>query len=148
MNTSNVILLTRIEFNCIGVTFQNAIVDISTSIAQIFPNVNVEGHRAIVLQTGTSSKTSYSTSINDMEFTKANWKRRLSNEKFKCIPKQMRELIGFAKYHKFDEKYPAFLAERQEKINSKKRGQEVSYYGLSQDDAEKDVTDCAVRKIA
>ena len=46
----------------------------------------------------------------------------------------MKNLIGFAKYRKFDEKYPAFLAERQEKINNKKRGQEVSevpYYGPS-----------------
>ena len=37
MNTSNGFLLTRIELSRIGVTFANAIVDISTSIAQKFP---------------------------------------------------------------------------------------------------------------
>ena len=151
MNTSNVPLLTQIELNCIGVTFQNAIVDISTSIAQTFPNVNIKGRRAIVSQTGTSSETSYSTHINGIEFTIANWKRRFRNHEFKCIPKQMRKLIGFAKYYKFDKKkYSAFLAEMQEKINSKKRGQEmseVSYYRPSQDDTEKDVMDRAVSKI-
>ena len=48
MNTSNGFLLTRIKLNQIGVTFVNAIVDISTSIAQIFPLVNVKGRKAIV----------------------------------------------------------------------------------------------------
>ena len=62
----------------------------------------------------------------------------------------MRKLIGFAKYHKFDGKYPAFLAEKQEKINNKKRGRqasEISYYGPSQDDTENDAVDRAVSKI-
>ena len=60
----------------------------------------------------------------------------------------MQKLIGFAKFHKFDEKYPAFLAEKQEKMNNKKKGvPEVSYYGPSQDDTEKDVMDRAVSKI-
>ena len=49
MNTNNVPLQTRIELNRIGVTFQDAVVNISTSIAQLFPNVNVKGHRARVL---------------------------------------------------------------------------------------------------
>ena len=110
--------------------------NISTSIAYIFPYANVKGHKAIVSQTGTSSKTSYSTDINNIEFTEANWKRRLSKQEFKCILKQIKKLIGFAKYHKFDEKYPPFLAERKEKIINKKRGQqpsEISNYGPSQD---------------
>ena len=37
MSTNNGFLSTRMEMNRTGVTFQNAIVDISTSIAQIFP---------------------------------------------------------------------------------------------------------------
>ena len=56
MNTNHVPLQTQIELNRIGVTFQDAVVNISTSIAQLFPNVNVKGHRAIVSQTGTSSE--------------------------------------------------------------------------------------------
>ena len=43
MNTNNAYLPTQIELNRIGVTFQNAIVDIGTSFAQIFPLVNVKG---------------------------------------------------------------------------------------------------------
>ena len=122
MNTGNIPLLTWIELNQIGVTFQNTIVDISTSIAQIFPNVNVKGRRAIVLQTGTSGETSYSTHVNGVEFTESTWEKRLSNDEYKFIPKQVKKLIGFAKYHGYNEKYPAFLAEKQQNRNDKKRG--------------------------
>ena len=59
MNTSNDFLLTWMEMNCTGVTFANAIVDISMSIAQIFPLANVKGHKAIVSQVGTNNETSY-----------------------------------------------------------------------------------------
>ena len=60
----------------------------------------------------------------------------------------MKKLIGFAKYHGFNEKSPAFLAEKQQNKNDKKRGvSEMSYYGPFQDDAEKDVMNRAVRKI-
>ena len=148
MNTNNVPVQTWTKLNGIGVTFQDAVVNISSSIAQLFPNVNVKGHRVIVSQTRTSSKTSHSTHINGIKFTEATWKRRLG--KYNCIPKQIQKIIGFAKLHKIDEKYHAFLAERQEKINNKKRGQEVSEvscYGPSQDDIEKDVMYCAVSKI-
>ena len=73
MSTSNVPLLTRIELNRIGVTFQNAIVDIGNSIAQIFPLVNVKGRKAIVSQVGTNSERSYTTYVNGIEFTASNW---------------------------------------------------------------------------
>ena len=69
MSSSNTPLQTRIELNRIGILFQDAIVNISTSIAQLFPDANVKGRKAIVSQTGTSSKTSYSTHINGIEFT-------------------------------------------------------------------------------
>ena len=60
----------------------------------------------------------------------------------------MKKLIGFTKYHGFDEKYPAFRAEKQQNKNDKKRGvSEMSYYGPSKDDAEKDVMDRTVSKI-
>ena len=42
MNTNSGFLLTRMEINHNGVTFANAIVDISMSIAQIFPLANVK----------------------------------------------------------------------------------------------------------
>ena len=48
MNTNHVPLQTRIELNRIGVTFQDAVVNISTSIAQLMPNVNVKERKAIV----------------------------------------------------------------------------------------------------
>ena len=73
MSSSNVPLQTRIEWNHIGVAFEDAIVNISTSIAQTFPDVNVKGRKAIVSQTGTSGKKSHSTHINGIEFTEANW---------------------------------------------------------------------------
>ena len=91
MNTSNSYLLTRIELNCIGVTFQDAVVDISTSIAQIFPLVNVKGRKAIVSQTGTSGNISYSTHVNGVEFTESTCEKRLSNNDYKRIPKQVKE---------------------------------------------------------
>ena len=148
MNTSNVPLLTRIELNCIGVLFQDTVMDISTSIAQIFPLVNVKGHKTIVSQTRTSGKTSYSTHVNGGEFTESTWEKRLSNDKYKCIPKQVKKLIGFAKYHGYNEKYPAFLAEKQQNRNDKKRRvSQISYYGPTKDDADKEVMDCAVSKI-
>ena len=93
MNTNHVPLQTRIELNHIGVTFQDAVVNISTSIAQLMPNVHVKGHKAIVSQTGTSSKTSHSTHIYGIEFTEANWKRKLSNDKCKCIPKKVKKSL-------------------------------------------------------
>ena len=43
--------------NRTGVTFANAIVDISMSIAQIFPLANVKGRKAIVSQVGTNDVT-------------------------------------------------------------------------------------------
>ena len=36
-------------------------------------------------------------------------------EDYKCIPNQVRKLIGFAKYHQYDAKHAAFLAESKEK---------------------------------
>ena len=88
MNTSNGFFLTRIELDRIGVTFVNAIVDISTSIAQIFPLVNVKGRKAIVSQVGTNSNTSYSTHVNGIEFTASNRDKRLSNDDYKCLPRK------------------------------------------------------------
>ena len=68
-------------------------------------------------QTGTSSKISYYAHVNGIEFTEANWKRRLSNDEYKFIPKQVKKLIAFAKYHGFDEKYTTFLAKKQQNSN-------------------------------
>ena len=122
MNTNYIPLQTRIKLNQIGVTFHDAVVNTSTSIAQLMPNV--------------------------IDFTGANWKKRLSNDKYKFIPKQVKKLIGFAKYHSFDKKYLAFLAEKQQNGNDKKRKvSEMSYYGPSKDDAEKDAIDRAISKI-
>ena len=73
-----------------GVTFANAIVDISMSIAQIFPLANVKGRKAIVSQVGTNGETSYSTHCNGVEFTAANWDKRLGNDDYKCLPLQLR----------------------------------------------------------
>ena len=42
MNTSNVAMSTRIKLNCQGVTFQDAIVSLFTSIVTLFPLINVK----------------------------------------------------------------------------------------------------------
>ena len=56
----------------------------------------------------------------------------------------MKKLIGFAKYHGFDEKYTAFLAEKQQNRNDKKRG--ISQV-LHSDDTGKEIVERAVSKI-
>ena len=55
MSTSNVAISTQIKLNCKGVTFLDAIVSLSTSIATTFPLINVKGHKALVSETGTGS---------------------------------------------------------------------------------------------
>ena len=67
------------------------------------------------------------------------------------FPGKWQKLIGFAKYHKFEEKQASYEAERQEEIKGRKRGRqasEISHYGPSQDDAKNDAVDRAVCKIA
>ena len=148
MNTNNAYLPTQIELNRIGVTFQNAIVDIGTTIAQIFPLVNIKGRKAIVSQIGTNSDTSYSTHVNGIEFTESNWDKRLSNNDYKCLLKQMKKLIGFAKAHGYYDKQSVFLVEKQQNRNDKKRVvSQISHYGPSQDDSEKEMVERAVNKI-
>ena len=74
----------------------------------------------------------------------------LNNEEFKCIPEQVRKLIGFCKHYKFDEKQAASKAEIQARDNSRKKARqasETSYYGPSKDEAENEVVDHAVCKI-
>ena len=145
MNTSNGFLLTRIEMNCTGVTFANAIVDISMSIAQIFPLVNVKGRKAIVSQVGTNSETSYSTHVNGIEFTASNWDKQLTNDDYRCLPTQVRKRIGFAKVSGFNKKQSAFLADKQQNMNDKKRG--ISKV-LHSDDTKNEIVERAVIKIA
>ena len=151
MNTSNGFLLTRMEMNCTGVTFANAIVDIYMSIAQIVPLANVKGHKAIVSQIGTNSETSYSTHVNVVEFTASNCYKCLSNDDYKCLPTKVRKLIGFAKANGFNEKQSAFLTDKQQNRN-KKRGipkvSQRSHYGPSQDDTENEIVERAISKIA
>ena len=129
--------------NCTGVTFAKAIVNISTSIAQIFPLANVKGRKAIVSQVGTDA-TSYSTHCNGVEFTTLNWTKRMNNEDYKCIPTQVKRLIGFAKANGFTEKQPAFQDSRK---NDNKRGiSKVSQ--ASKDDQEDEMMERAISKIA
>ena len=72
-----------------------------------------------MLQIMTSSNTSYSTHVNGIEFTESNWDKRLSNNDYKCIPKQVEKLIGLAKDHGYNEKYLAFIPEKQQNRNDK-----------------------------
>ena len=131
--------------NCTGVMFTNAIVDISMSIAQIFPLVNVKGHKAIVSQVGTNNETSFQTHVNGIEFTASNWDKQLSNDDYRCLPTQVRKLIGFAKANGLNKKQSAFLADKQQNRNDKKRGVlQVSH----SDDAKKETVERAVSKIA
>ena len=108
MSTSNVAISTQTKLNRQGVTFQDAIVILSTSIATLFPLIGVKGCKALVSETGTSDEVTNKTHINGLEFTEENWKTNWTSKQFKCIPTQVRRLIGFAKYHKYDEKMVAF----------------------------------------
>ena len=96
--------------------------NISKSIAQIFPLANVKGHKAIVAQIGTNSNTSYSAHVNGIEFTEFSWDKRLHNDYYKCLPKPVKKIIGFANAHGYHDKQSAFLAEKQQNGNNKKRG--------------------------
>ena len=101
-----------------------------------------------MLQIGTSSNTSYSIHVNGIGFTESNWDKRLSNDDYKCLPKQVRKLIGFVKAHGYHDKQSAFLAEKQQNRIDKKRGvSQVSHSGPSHDDAEKEMVERAVSKI-
>ena len=56
MSTSNVAISTRIKLNRQSVTFQDAIVSLSTSIATLFPLIGVKGRKALVSETGTGGE--------------------------------------------------------------------------------------------
>ena len=73
------------------------LLNISTSIGQLFPLANVKGRKAIVSQAGTNDVTSYATHCNGILFTDKTWHKHMSNDDYKHIPTQIRKLIGFAK---------------------------------------------------
>ena len=122
MSTSNVAISTRIELNHQGVTFQDAIVSLSTSIATIYPLIGVKGRKALVSKTNTGGGAgiSHKTHLNGVSFTDSDWKSNFKGDDYKCIPTQVRRLICFAKYHKFDEKQAAFLVETKENKRNEK----------------------------
>ena len=86
MNTSDGSLITWMEMNRTGVTFAAAIVNISTSIGQLFPLANVKGRKAIVSQAETNDVTSYATHCNGILFTDKTWHKHMSNDDYKHIP--------------------------------------------------------------
>ena len=106
--------------NRTGVTFADAIMNISNSIGQIFPLANVKGRKAIVSQAGTNDVTSYATHCNGILFTDKTWHKHMSNDDYRHIPTQVRKLIGFAKANNFAEKQVAFLEEQQQNKRIKK----------------------------
>ena len=55
-------------------------------------------------ETGTDSKVSYVTHANDIKFLDQIWKNFFNCDDYKYILKQVRELIGFAKRYKYDDK--------------------------------------------
>ena len=147
MNTSNVVINTRIELNRQGVSFQDAIVALSTSIASIYLLIGMKGRKALVSETNTGGGgISHKSHLNGVSFTESDWKRNFKSEDYKCIPNQVRKLIGFAKYHKYDEKHAAFLAESKEK-RRKKRGRNVSETNGQFDDPDDAIVDPAIYKI-
>ena len=105
MNTNDVAINTRIELNRQGVSFQDAIVALSTSIASIYPLIGMKGRKALVSETNTGdSAISHKSHLNGVSFTDKDWKRHFKNDEFRCIPNQVRKLIGFAKHHDYDQK--------------------------------------------
>ena len=77
--------------------------------------------------------------------------KRLGNDDYKCLPTQVRKLIGFTKANGFNEKQSAFIAEKQQN-RDKKRGiskvSQRSHYGPSQDDKENEIVERVISKIA
>ena len=68
MSTNDGFLLNWMEMNQTGVVFADAIVNISLSIAQIFPLANVKGRKVTVSQAETGDVTSYVTHCNGVLF--------------------------------------------------------------------------------
>ena len=143
MSTSDGCLLTWMEMNRTEVTFADAIVNISTSIGQIFPLANVKGRKAIVSQAETNDVTLYVTHCNGVLFNDKNWFKGMSNDDYKRIPTQMRKLIGIAKANGFTNKQTAFHEEQQQSKRNKKKG--VSQVLQNQED---NIVECAISKIA
>ena len=131
MNSSDSFLRTRMEMNRTGITFDKAIVNISTAIAQIFPLANVKGRKAIVSQVG-SGATSFSTHCNGVELTAANWTKRMNNEDYKCIPSQVKRLIGFAKANGYTDKLLSFQDAKNQNRNRSQEENKDNKRGISQ----------------
>ena len=142
MNTNDNSLITRMEMNRTNVTFAAAIVNISTSIGQLYPLANVKGRKAIVSQVGSDDATSYSTHCNGILFTEQNWNKHMNNDDYKRIPTQMRRLIGFAKANNFTDKQAAF--------NENKKQNRANKRGVSQvsNIKEDDIVERAISKVA
>ena len=104
MSTSNVAICTQIKLNRQGVTFQDDVVSLSTLIATIFPLINVKGRKTLMSETGTNSQVTHATYLNGVEFTDQTWKGCFSIEDYRCIPKQVKKLIGFARRYKCNDK--------------------------------------------
>ena len=93
-------------------------------------------------KTETGNEVPNATHINGLKFTEHTWKTNWNAEQFRCIPKQVRKLIGFTKYLKYDEKQATFIAENRDK----NRGRQASK--TSQEDPDTNAVDRAVCKIA
>lgn len=72
MYTSNVAINTQIELNRQGVSFQDAIVALSTLIASIYPLIGMKGHKTLVSKTNTGGGAiSHKSHLNGVSFTES-----------------------------------------------------------------------------
>ena len=82
--------------------------------------------------------------VNGPQLDKDDWVN-FENDEFRCIPTQVRKLIGFAKHHDYDEKQAVFVSEAKEKRN--KRGRQASETRGQFDDPDDAIVDRAISKI-
>ena len=131
-----------------GVSFQDAVIALSTSIASNYPLVGMKGRKALVSETNTGGlPVSLKSHLNGVSFTAQDWKRHFKPDDFKCIPIQVKRLIGFAKNHNYDEKNAAFVQESKDRKDNK-RGRQASETRSHSDDPDDAIVDRAISKIA
>ena len=104
-------------------SFKDAITNLSTTIAQIYPVTGQKGHKSLILEIGTSEN-DFKTYVNGMEFTYKNQTECFCNEDYSNIPLQLRKLIQVGKQYR----------ETSTSNNSKLKASEITQHKQEQQD--------------
>ena len=98
-NPAHAQLLDSMELVSNNGSFKDAITNLSTTIAQIYPLIGQKGCNLLISDTGTSGNY-FKTHVNGVEFTYKNWTECFSNEDYSKVPLQVRKLIQVGKKHR------------------------------------------------